>query len=172
MLVPKVRINNIPALVQIMAWCRWGNKPLSEPMMVSLLTHICVPRPWWVNQISGNEKFVCLYGSSNMAASVACPDRSDKLASTHWGQETQISISEWVIIGSGNGLSPVRCQAITWTNDDIISIVPSKTYFSEISIKIYKFSIKKIHSNMLSANCWPFFSSLHLLLSIWAQMCI
>ena len=33
--------NNIPALVQIMAWCRPGNKPLSEPMMVSLLTHIC-----------------------------------------------------------------------------------------------------------------------------------
>ena len=43
--VPKVRINNIPALVQIMAWHRPGDKPLSEPMMVSLLTHICVTRP-------------------------------------------------------------------------------------------------------------------------------
>ena len=29
---PEVRINNIPALVQIMAWCRIGDKPLSEPM--------------------------------------------------------------------------------------------------------------------------------------------
>ena len=38
--VPKVRINNIPALVQIMAWCRPGDKPLSEPMVVSLLTHL------------------------------------------------------------------------------------------------------------------------------------
>ena len=47
--VPKVRIYNIPALVQIMAWCRPGDKPLSEPMMVSLLTHICVTRPQWVN---------------------------------------------------------------------------------------------------------------------------
>ena len=37
--VPKFRINNIPALVQIMAWRRPGDKPLSEPMMVSLLTH-------------------------------------------------------------------------------------------------------------------------------------
>ena len=46
--VPKVRINNIPALVQIMAWRRPGDKPLSEPMMVSLLTHICVTRPQWV----------------------------------------------------------------------------------------------------------------------------
>ena len=46
--VPKVRINNIPALVQIMAWRRPGDKPLSEPMIVSLLTHICVTRPQWV----------------------------------------------------------------------------------------------------------------------------
>ena len=46
--VLKIRINNIPALVQIMAWRRPGDKPLSEPMMVSLLTHICVTRPQWV----------------------------------------------------------------------------------------------------------------------------
>ena len=32
--VPKVRINNIPTLVQIMAWRRPGDKPLSGPMMV------------------------------------------------------------------------------------------------------------------------------------------
>ena len=42
-------INNIPALVQIMAWCRSGGKPISDLMMVSLLTHICVTRPQWVN---------------------------------------------------------------------------------------------------------------------------
>ena len=46
--VPKVRINNIPALVQIMAWCQPGVKPLSIPMMVSLPTHICITRPQWV----------------------------------------------------------------------------------------------------------------------------
>ena len=46
--VPVGRINNIPALVQIMAWRRLGDKPLSELMMVSLLTHICVTRPRWV----------------------------------------------------------------------------------------------------------------------------
>ena len=46
--VPKGPINNIPALVQIMAWRRPGDKPLSEPMMVNLLTHICVTRPQWV----------------------------------------------------------------------------------------------------------------------------
>ena len=47
--VPEGPMNNIPALVQIMAWRRPGDKPLSEPMMVSLTTHICVTRPQWVN---------------------------------------------------------------------------------------------------------------------------
>ena len=46
--VPKVRVNNIPSLVKIMAWCRPDDKPLSEAMMVSLLVHICVARPQWV----------------------------------------------------------------------------------------------------------------------------
>ena len=43
--VPKGPINNIPALVQIMAWRRPGYKPLSESVMVSLPTHLCVTRP-------------------------------------------------------------------------------------------------------------------------------
>ena len=47
--VPKGPNKNIPALVQIMAWRRPGDKPLSEPMMVSFPTHICVTRPQWVN---------------------------------------------------------------------------------------------------------------------------
>ena len=46
--VPKGPINNIPALVQITAWRRAGDKSLSEAMMVSLLTHICITRPQWV----------------------------------------------------------------------------------------------------------------------------
>ena len=43
--IPKGPIINIPALIEIMAWRRRGGKPLSEPLMVSLLTHICVTRP-------------------------------------------------------------------------------------------------------------------------------
>ena len=49
--VPMSPINNIPALVQIMAWHRPGDKPWSEPMLVSLPTHICVTCPQWVNQL-------------------------------------------------------------------------------------------------------------------------
>ena len=54
--VPKGLINNLPALVQIMDWRPPGTKPLSEPMMVWLLTHICVTRPQWVN-----INFECLF---------------------------------------------------------------------------------------------------------------
>ena len=45
-------INNIPTLIQIMAWRRPGEKSLSETMMVSFLTHICVTRAQWVNLLS------------------------------------------------------------------------------------------------------------------------
>ena len=47
--VLKGPITNIPALLQIMGWRRPGDKPLSEPMMVILMTHICITRPQWVN---------------------------------------------------------------------------------------------------------------------------
>ena len=42
--VPKGAVNNIPSLVQIMAWCWPDDKPLSETIMVNLLMHICVTR--------------------------------------------------------------------------------------------------------------------------------
>ena len=49
------QINNIAWLVRIMAWRLPGDKPLSEPMMVSLLTDICVTRPQWVEIDSSNS---------------------------------------------------------------------------------------------------------------------
>ena len=55
--VPECPNNNIPALVQIMAWRRPGDKPLSEPMMVSLTTHICVTRPQWVKVVNYSSLF-------------------------------------------------------------------------------------------------------------------
>ena len=53
--LPKGPINNIPASVQIMAWRRSGDKPLSGPMMVSLLTHVCVTRPHCVKTACDND---------------------------------------------------------------------------------------------------------------------
>ena len=73
--IPKGPIKNMPALVQIMAWRRPGDKPLSEPMVVGLLTHICVTRPQCVNIRSRNidlyiyskrsDKPSRVYGSQN-----------------------------------------------------------------------------------------------------------
>ena len=48
--VPTVRINSIPALVQIMAWRRPGDKPLSEPIMVKYADAYIVTRPQWVKR--------------------------------------------------------------------------------------------------------------------------
>ena len=42
-------IDNEPALVHVMDWCQPADRHLSEPMIVSLQTHICVTRPQWVN---------------------------------------------------------------------------------------------------------------------------
>ena len=69
--VSKGPINNIPALVQIMAWRRPGDKPLSEPMMVRLPKDICVTRPQWYNRItlSGNISN-CKYFHSRRWSSV------------------------------------------------------------------------------------------------------
>ena len=55
---PKGPINNIPALVQIVAWRRPGDKILSEAMMVISLTHICVIRPQWVKTVVSTQ-WIC-----------------------------------------------------------------------------------------------------------------
>ena len=62
---------------------------------------------------------------------------------THWGRVTHICVGKIIIIGSDNGLSPDRRQAIIWTNAGLLSIEPLWTYFSENSIKIQPFSLKK-----------------------------
>ena len=43
-------MNNIPALVQIMARHRPGDRPLSQPMMIILGAHICITRSQWVKE--------------------------------------------------------------------------------------------------------------------------
>ena len=87
---------------------------------------------------------------------------------THWGRVTHISVAKPTIIGSDNGLSPRRRQAIIWTNDGILLIGPSGTNFTEILIAIQTFSWNKIHLKMSSVksasiSSWPqCFTHLHL----------
>ena len=69
---------------------------------------------------------------------------------THWGRMMHICVSKLTIIGSDNGLSPLRRQAIIWTYAKILLIGPLGTNFSEILIKILTFSFNKMHSKMSS----------------------
>ena len=62
----------------------------------------------------------------------------------------------WATIGSGNGLSSVWHQAITWTNADLLSIWSLGTNFNEIQINILKLSFVGMHLKMLSVKWWPF----------------
>ena len=74
---------------------------------------------------------------------------------THWGRVTHICVGNLTIIGSDNGLSPGRRQAIIWTNAGILLIGPLGTNFDEIVIGIQTFSLKKIYLKMSSGKWRP-----------------
>ena len=82
--VPKGPINNIPALVQIMAWRRPGDKPLSEAMMVNLPTHICVFRPQWVNEHQGSTLRIVRLSNPTWF--------------THWTSSISIQVVQFLIL--------------------------------------------------------------------------
>ena len=75
---------------------------------------------------------------------------------THWGPVTHICVSKLTIIGSDNGLSPGRRQAIIWTNARILLIRTSGTKFSEILSEMHTFSFKKMLLKMSSGKWRPF----------------
>ena len=70
---------------------------------------------------------------------------------THLPQCRIYTSKNWVIIGPGNGLFPVWCQAIIWINAALLSIGLMGTYFNEIWIGILSFSFNKMHLKMSSA---------------------
>ena len=77
---PQGPIDIIPSLVQIMAWRRASDKPLSKPMKFSLMTHIyiCVTRPQWVNTLrptqngchSTHSSFKSIFFKENVRISI------------------------------------------------------------------------------------------------------
>ena len=74
---------------------------------------------------------------------------------THWGRATHICVSKLTNIGSDNGLSPGRRQAIIWTNAEIFLIRTLGTNFSEILSEIHEFSFKTMHLKMSSGKWRP-----------------
>ena len=91
------------------------------------------------------------------------PDLPGAIELTHWGRATHICLGKLTIIGSDNGLSPGRRQAIIWTIAGILLIGPLGTNFSEILIGIQTCSFKKMHLKMSSAKRRPFCLGLNVL---------
>ena len=81
---------------------------------------------------------------------------------------THVCVSELTIIGSDNGLSPGRRQAIIWTNAGILLIRPLEINFNEILIEIHTISFKKIHLKMSSGKWRTFCLGLNVLTEIMA----
>ena len=81
---------------------------------------------------------------------------------THWDQAKHISDSNLTTIGSDNGLSPRRHQAIIWNNAEII--VRLGTNFNEILMEIHTFLFMKMHLKMSSGTWRPFCLGLNALM--------
>ena len=91
-----------------MAWRRPGDKPLSEPMMVSLLKHICVSWPQWVSTV----ELLVIWDAMMVYAYLVNIE-------SFW-------YIVWAITFSVNRLASGWRQAITWTDPDSQSIGPQK----------------------------------------------
>ena len=66
--VPKGKINNKSALVEVMAWRRTG-KPLSEPMLPSSQTHICGTRGRWIKHLDASCRTKLIKVKKNLVTS-------------------------------------------------------------------------------------------------------
>ena len=96
-------------------------------------------------------------------AGAPVPVKSPWKIKSHWGRVTHICVSKLIIIGSDNGLSPDRRQAIIWTNAGLLLIGPLGTNFSEILIEILISSFKKMRLKVSSSKRWTFCSDLNVL---------
>ena len=72
---------------------------------------------------------------------------------THLSLVPHIYVNDSGSIGSYNGLLPIRCQAIIWGNDSLLSIGTLRTNISEIIIGSRTFSSKKMYLNFLNTIC-------------------
>ena len=112
---------------------------------------------------------VPVFDLMNTVSHVCLRDTRDYLTAgfgrlIHWGHVTHIRVSKLTIIGSDNGLSPGRRQAIICTNAGILLIGPWGTNFSEILAEIITFSFKQMYLKVSSAKWRPFCLCLNVLI--------
>ena len=86
---------------------------------------------------------------------------------THWGRVKHICVGNLTIIGSDDGLSPGRHQAIIWTSAGILLIEPLGTNSSEILIRFHTFSVQKIHLKICQMTTISIFRGINALKVLW-----
>ena len=137
-----------------------GNSPVTGEFPAQTASNADNVSIWWRHHVLGSM-------NSSSSDCITAEDKKCTHASrfvvgwywsilTHWGRATHICVSKLTIIGSGNGLSPDRRQAIIWTNTGLLLIGNLGTNFNEILIEILTFSFKKMRLKASSAKRRPF----------------
>ena len=121
----------IAVLVQIMAWRRPSDTPLSEPVMVNLLTHIWVTRSQWVKNtgVTGPYRWGIL---SSCTISTMTNDRQCYILMVHE-------------IFSAIYLSTFKHCHYWHISVSMTDIYPQTDHVSPNSIRIYKHPLKHRH---------------------------
>ena len=133
----------------VVVYTRWGIGParfkwhlpaiLPWPphwTFISYITFCLFSVNWTFNKLQWkfNENTKLFFKKINlkMSSEKWQPSCSGLSVLTHWGRMRHICVGKLTIIGSANGLSPGRRQAIIWTNAGILLIGTLGTNFSEI----------------------------------------
>ena len=141
----------------IPVWARWHLyiQSATRPSASKIPTQLLLCKTCMINLVASYLNTLNIQSSFE--------EKNIPIHLTHWGQVTYVCIGKLTIIGSDNGLSPGRRQAIIWTNAGTLFIGPLGTNLSEILIGMQAFSFKKIHLKMSSAKWRPFCLSLNVL---------
>ena len=102
--------------------------------------HENVSTDWWTASMPSNNKLLFVWMLTKIFGNIR---HSAAMSLTHWGQVTHICVGTNTNIGSDNGLSPGRRQAIIWTNAGILLIGPLRTNLSWILSEIHTFHSRK-----------------------------
>ena len=136
-----------------------------------------IHRDWWIPRTKGQLRGKCFHLMTS-SCNMRCRGLDDL-----WGlimtikyllplnslrpSDAYICVSEIPNIGSDNGLSPGRRQAIIWTNVGLLLIRTLRTNFVELLREIHTFSFKKMHLKMSSGKRRPFCLGLNVLTKRW-----
>ena len=154
------QIYNIPALVETMAWRPTGDKPLSEPMIIILLTHVCITRPQWlktanmVSEITFQTR--CIWSISSTHPSsislgkvcfsgyfVLLPWKPSNNTMWHF---TYVSIHNPCFKSRPNNILAAMClpsPLLTHWGRDKMDAISQTTIWNEFSwMKVYNFCLK------------------------------